>query len=82
VTAFQPTLHPALTRLFIEGDNLVFWNDADGEFIQDVDTLVLDNASVLRLDQTTLLKAKQMLEAAPNDKWLLYSPDIALELCT
>jgi uncharacterized protein (TIGR02687 family) len=74
VTAFQPAFLPALTRLFTEGNNLVFWNDAEGEFTQDVDALTLDNAKLLRLDQTPLLQVKLDLETAPTANWLLYSP--------
>jgi uncharacterized protein (TIGR02687 family) len=70
----SPAFLPALARLFTEGHNLVFWNDADREFTQDVDALALDNATVLRLDQTPLLKVKRLLEAAPAANWLLYSP--------
>lgn len=69
-----PAFLPALTRLFNEGHNLVFWNDAEGEFTQDVDALTLDNAQVLRLDQTPLLQVKLELEIAPTANWLLYSP--------
>jgi uncharacterized protein (TIGR02687 family) len=79
MTPNPPAFLPALARLFTEGHNLVFWNDADGEFTQDVDTLVLDNATVLRLDQTPLLKVKRTLEAAPAANWLLYSPAPAPE---
>ncbi|MDD2609336.1 MAG: BREX-1 system phosphatase PglZ type A [Giesbergeria sp.] len=70
----SPPFLPALARLFTEGHNLVFWNDAEGEFTQDIDSLVLNNANVLRLDQTPLLKVKRELEAAPSANWLLYSP--------
>ena len=74
-----PAFLPALARLFTEGHNLIFWNDADGEFTQDVDTLVLDNASVLRLDKTPQLRAKMALEADPGARWLLYSPSAVPE---
>ena len=69
-----PVFLPALERLFSEGHNLVFWNDIEGEFSQAVDTLTLDNAKLLRLDQTPLLQAKLELETAPTANWLLYSP--------
>ena len=79
MTPNPPAFLPALARLFTEGHNLVFWNDADGEFTQDVDALTLDNATVLRLDQTPLLKVKLELETAPTANWLLYSPAPAPE---
>ena len=65
MTTTSPAFLPALARLYSEGNNLVFWNDADGEFTQDVDSLALDNVTALRLDQTPLLKVKRELEAAP-----------------
>ena len=74
MTALPPAFLPALARLFSDGHSLVFWNDADGEFTQDVDSVALDNVTVLRLDQTPLLKVKRELEAAPAANWLLYSP--------
>ena len=74
MTPTPPAFLPALGRLFADGHNLVFWNDADGEFTQDVDSLALDNVTVLRLDEIPLLKVKRELEAAPAANWLLYSP--------
>lgn len=74
MTPTPPAFLPALARLFADGHNLVFWNDADGEFTQDVDSVALDNVTVLRLDQTPLLKVKRELEATPAANWLLYSP--------
>ena len=74
MTPTPPAFLPALARLFADGHNLVFWNDADGEFTQDVDSLALDNVTVLRLDEIPLLKVKRELEAAPAANWLLYSP--------
>ena len=55
MTAIPSAFLPALARLFSDGHNLVFWNDADGEFTQDVESLALDTVTVLRLDQTPLL---------------------------
>jgi len=70
----SPPFLPALARLFAEGHHLVFWNDADGEFTQEMDALVLDKVTVLRLDSTPLLKVKMALESEPWGHWLLYSP--------
>lgn len=74
MTPTPPAFLPALIRLFTDGHNLVFWNDADGEFTQEVDHLALDNAQLLRLDRTPLLQAKVALEAEPKANWLLYAP--------
>lgn len=75
MTPNPPPFLPALARLFEDGHRLVFWNDTDGEFAQDVDGLPLPNTTVLRLDTTPMLKVKAMLEAAaPAANWLLYSP--------
>ena len=63
-----------MVRLFSDGHKLVFWNDADDEFTQDIDSLALENVTVLLLDQTPLLQVKWALEAAPTANWLLYSP--------
>ncbi len=60
-----------MARLFSDGHKLVFWNDADDEFTQDIDSLALDNVTVLLLDQTLLLQVKWALEAAPTANWLL-----------
>ena len=72
MAAFQSTPHTALTRVFIEGDNLVFWNDPDVEFTENVEVLLLDYASMPRSDEIPPLKAKQMLEVAANECWLFY----------
>jgi uncharacterized protein (TIGR02687 family) len=69
-----PAFLPALARLFTESHNLVFWNDADGEFAQEVDALTLENVVVLRLDQTPTLQAKVLLEREPQACWLIYAP--------
>lgn len=74
MTTASPAFLPALLRLFEEGHKLVFWNDAEGEFIQEVARLELNGAALIRLDQTPLLRVKLMLESEPSTNWLLYSP--------
>lgn len=66
--------HGALKRLFEDGHSLVFWNDADGEFTDQVDMINIDGVHVLRLDQTAVLQAKILVERSPDARWLLYSP--------
>lgn len=70
---------PALARLFDEGQYLVFWNDADGEFTADVDGLQLPEVKLLRLDQMSTLQAKVWLEREPQSRWLIYSPEAVPE---
>lgn len=64
----------ALERQFIEGNQLVFWNDPDSEFSTEVDALDISGVKVLRLDQTPALKAKVLLEQDAESRWLVYAP--------
>lgn len=65
----------ALQRQFEVGQNLVFWNDPDSEFITEVDGLDISDVKLLRLDQTPALKAKVLLEQDPQSRWLIYAPN-------
>lgn len=65
----------ALQRQFEVGQNLVFWNDPDSEFITEVDGLDISGVKLLRLDQTPALKAKVLLEQDPQSRWLIYAPN-------
>ena len=69
-----PQFRIALDRLFSEGQQLVFWNDPDSEFITEVDALDISGVKLLRLDQTPALKAKVLLEQEPHSRWLVYAP--------
>lgn len=80
VSTSSPPFLTALARLFEEGQHLVFWNDADGEFIADVDALLLPEVKLLRLDQMSTLQAKVWLEREPQTRWLIYSPKAVPEL--
>ena len=70
----SPPFLSVLERLFEDGNRLVFWNDAGGEFTAEVDTLTLPGVKVLRLDQTPTLHAKVLLEGEPLARWLIYAP--------
>lgn len=65
-------IHTALTAIF-EETTLVFWHDTDSEFSAAIDGLQLDGVTVLRLDETPALRIKLLLEASPDQRWLLYS---------
>jgi uncharacterized protein (TIGR02687 family) len=69
-----PHFRIALDRFFSEGQQLVFWNDPDSEFITEVDVLDISGVKLLRLDQTPALKAKVLLEQEPHSRWLIYAP--------
>ena len=57
------------------GRRIVFWNDADGEFTENLSTLVPEEVEVLRPDLVGALAAKIRLEIeAPEQKFLVYSP--------
>ena len=66
----------ALSRLFDEqGHRIVFWNDPDREFLNDLWLLKLENVQVVRLDQVGALEAKIRIERdEPKTRFLLYSP--------
>ena len=66
----------ALSRLFDEqGHRIVFWNDPDREFQNDLWLLKLENVQVVRLDQVGALEAKIRIERdEPDTRFLLYSP--------
>ena len=57
------------------GRRIVFWNDADGEFTENLGSLVPENVEVLRPDLVGSLAAKIRLEIEePQRKFLVYSP--------
>lgn len=64
----------ALIKQFAGGQQLVFWNDPDSEFMAEVDALDISGVKLLRLDQTPALKAKVLLEQDPQSRWLIYAP--------
>ena len=64
----------ALERQFEDDQQLVFWNDPDGEFLTEVDAIDLPGVNVLRLDQVPALQAKVRLQNDPEARWLIYAP--------
>jgi uncharacterized protein (TIGR02687 family) len=71
-----PQINKALERLFHEeGHRIVFWNDPDQGFPGALPALVLDDVTVLRLDEIGALDAKIRLEREDlSGKFLLYAP--------
>ena len=54
---------------------LVFWYDTDGEFKEDIDSLELDNAKILKLTGTNQFKTKLLLECEDKTtNYLIYAP--------
>lgn len=54
---------------------LVFWYDANAEFVEDVDTLGLTNAKVLHLEPDNQFKTKYFLECEDTTtNYLVYAP--------
>ena len=54
---------------------LVFWYDTDGEFKEDIDSLELDNAKILKLTGTNQFKTKLLLESEDKTtNYLIYAP--------
>lgn len=61
----------------LQGDvrKLVFWYDDNGEFAEDIDTLELDNAKVLRLEKDNQFYIKHFLECVDTEThYLVYAP--------
>ena len=59
------------------GDNrkLVFWYDDKGEFAEDMDSVVLDNAKIYRLEPDNQFYTKRFLEREdPTTNYLVYAP--------
>lgn len=65
-------IQTALAAIFNEA-SLVFWHDTDSEFAPVLDGLQLEGVTVLHLDDNPALRVKLLLEASPNQRWLLYS---------
>ena len=54
---------------------LVFCNDANAEFITDIDTIELENAKVYRLEQNNQFRTKYFLEREDTTtNYLIYAP--------
>lgn len=54
---------------------LVFWYDANAEFLEDIDSIELDNAKVLRLEKDNQFYIKYFLECEDTiTNYLVYAP--------
>lgn len=70
------TIQEQINKKF-QGDSrrLVFWYDDKGEFINDVDSLVLDNATIYRLTGDNTLYTKFLFECEDlTNNYLIYAP--------
>jgi len=69
-------IEQALNRLFQEDkERIVFWNDPDQEFQNEVPFLNLGGVNIIRLDEVGALEVKCILEKGdPEGKYLLYAP--------
>ncbi|MCY7344813.1 MAG: BREX-1 system phosphatase PglZ type A, partial [Pyrinomonadaceae bacterium] len=65
-----------LAKFYGEGNHrVIFWNDAEGEFLENIDALVPADVALLRVDETGSLAAKIRLEIEePQRKFLVYAP--------
>lgn len=54
---------------------IIFWNDEDGEFLDEIESLTLCNAEVLVLEAGHLFSAKQLLSSTDLvTNYLVYNP--------
>ena len=74
MSSTPPAFLNALQRLYQEGSTIVFWNDPDGEFGNQVNDLDLENVQIIRLDKTPSLQAKVWIERELGKRWLVYAP--------
>ncbi len=59
----------------LEGRRLIFWFDDNAEFVDDADTLELQNAKILHLEKDNQLYIKYFLEKEdPDTNYLIYAP--------
>ncbi|MBF0245112.1 MAG: BREX-1 system phosphatase PglZ type A, partial [Planctomycetes bacterium] len=75
LTQIQDTLHKIYHE---EGQRLVFWYDADAEFLDVLPSLELEGVEILRMDENGSLALKIKLELEDRQgKYLLYAPHAA-----
>lgn len=54
---------------------LVFWYDANAEFVSDIESLELENARILRLERDNQFHIKYVLEREDTEtNYLIYAP--------
>lgn len=62
-------------QTFFETSRVVFWNDAENEFSENLEELIPGGVTLLKLDEIGALKAKIRIEIEePERKFLVYSP--------
>jgi len=55
--------------------NIIFWYDEEGEFVDDIDELQLENAKIIKLEDNNAFFVKYQLEKADTESnYLIYSP--------
>ncbi|MBA5851812.1 BREX-1 system phosphatase PglZ type A [Clostridium sp. cel8] len=55
--------------------NIIFWYDADGEFVDDINELELSNAKILKLSNNNSFYIKYLLEKQDTESnYLIYAP--------
>ncbi len=65
----------SLDTLFVSY-SIIFWNDIEGEFLATVENLALENVNLIRLHEMPALQVKLAIERQPDQRWLLYSPQV------
>jgi len=68
----QQRIVDSLVALFAN-HSVVFWHDVDSEFSATVDSMTIDGAKLVRLEETPALKVKLDMVRAPDQRWLFYS---------
>ena len=62
---------PHLEQRF-ESQRLVFWHDMEGEYAAEIDSLVLDGVTILRVENNEYAIKNRVLRDEPHDKFLIY----------
>jgi len=56
--------------------NIVFWYDAESEFVEDIEELILENAKILHLNENNSFNIKYLIEKENlYSNFLIYSPN-------
>ncbi len=72
ITQIRDTLNSIFTE---KNKRIIFWYDGEKEFEEILPELVLDNATLMRMDKTPALELKIKLELDdPEGRYVLYSP--------
>ena len=74
----KKVLDESFSRAPSEGKkrNIIFWYDEEGEFVDDIDEVSLENAKILKLTDNNSFYIKYILEKEDTDSnYLIYSPN-------